>query len=215
MAIRPDSYPVHLSVDYPDVPRNRVTVLFRLVLAIPIVIVLSALGDKTFLNLGGGDNVDTVSLTLDAGGVLFLPTLLMLVFRHKYPGWWFDWNVNLLSFENRVLAYVFLLRDEYPSTDEEQSVHLALPDPEGGRSLNRWMPLVKWLLAIPHFVVLIILTIVAIVLTVVAWLAILITGRYPRGIYDFVVGTFRWWLRVEAYAFALVTDRYPPFRLAP
>jgi hypothetical protein len=215
MATQPDPYPVQLSVDYPDLPRNRMTVLLRLVLAIPILVVLSALTDKTFLSLGGGDNADTARFTLDAGGVLFLPTLLMLVFRNKYPGWWFDWNVNLLGFENRVLSYLLLLRDEYPSTDAEQSVHLVLPDPDGGRSLNRWMPLVKWLLAIPHVVVLVILTIVAIVLTVVAWVAILITGRHPRGIYDFVVGTLRWWLRVDAYVFALVTDRYPPFRLAP
>ncbi|HYR63782.1 MAG TPA: DUF4389 domain-containing protein [Actinomycetota bacterium] len=215
METRLESYPVQLSVDYPEVPRRRLTVLFRLVLAIPILIVLSALANELFISLGGGDSADTARFTVGAGGVLFLPTLLMLVFRRKYPGWWFDWNVNLLRFENRILAYLLLLRDEYPSTDAEQSVHVVLPEPDGGGSLNRWMPLVKWLLVIPHLIVLVILTVVAVVLTLIAWVAIVITGRHPRGIYDFVVGTLRWWLRVEAYGFVLVTDRYPPFRLAP
>jgi Domain of unknown function (DUF4389) len=196
MVTQPDPDPVRFSVDYPEVTRNRLTVAFRLFLAIPIVIVLSA-------------------LTGQFAGVLFVATLLMLVFRRKYPGWWFDWNLNLLRFENRILAYLLLLRDEYPSTDEEQSVHLVLPDPGGGGTLNRWLPLVKWFLVIPHLVILAVLAVVDVVLTLVAWVAILVTGRYPRGIYDFVVGTLRWGLRVEAYAFALVTDRYPPFRLAP
>ncbi len=209
-----DPYPVHFAVDYPDVPRNRLTVLVRLVLAIPIVVVLSLLSDQVF-GVGGGDTVDNARFTADFGGVLFLPTVLMLVFRRKYPGWWFHWNLNLVRFENRVFAYLLLLRDEYPSTDDEQSVHLVLPDPGGGGGLNRWLPLVKWLLVIPHVLLLIVLALVVVVLTVIAWVAILATGRYPRGIFDFVVGTLRWGLRVEAYAFVLVTDRYPPFRLAP
>jgi hypothetical protein len=214
MAIQPAGYPVQLTVDYTDVPRNRLTVAFRLILAIPIVIVLAALTDGG-ISVGGSDAGDGARFSAQLAGVLFLATLLMLVFRRKYPGWWFDWNLNILRFENRILAYLLLLRDEYPSTDEEQSVHVELPDPGGGGSLNRWLPLVKWFLVIPHLIILVVFALVVVVLTVVAWVAILVTGRYPRGIYDFVVGTLRWGLRVDAYAFALVTDRYPPFRLAP
>jgi uncharacterized membrane protein len=195
------TYPVHLDVDFDPGPRDRLTVLLRPLVAIPVLVLLSA--------LGGGNSVGATG-----GGVLFLATLLMLVFRHKYPRWWFDWNVNILSFANRVFAYLFLLRDEYPSTDEEQHVHLALPDPQGGAVLNRWMPLVKWLLVLPHVVVLLVLWIAAVVVTVVSWVAILVTGHHPRSLHTFVVGVFRWSLRVQAYALALVTDSYPPFRLA-
>jgi hypothetical protein len=213
METRSGPYPVDLSVDYPEVPRNRLTVAFRLILVIPILIVLSVLTDE--FAVGGADGREGARLSAQFGGVLFLPILLMLVFRRKYPGWWFDWNLNLIRFENRVVAYVLLLRDDYPSTDDEQAVHVVLPDPAGGARLNRWLPLVKWLLVIPHLVVLVVLAFVVIVLTFIAWVAILITGQYPRAIYDFVLGTLRWWLRVQAYAFVLVTDRYPPFRLAP
>jgi hypothetical protein len=195
------SYPVHLDVDYDPGPRDRITVLLRPLATIPILVVLAALGNGNRSGISGA-------------GVLFVATLLMLVFRHKYPRWWFDWNVNVLRFANRVFAYLFLLRDEYPSTDEEQHVHLTLPDPQGGTVLNRWMPLVKWLLVIPHLVVLVVLWIGAVLATVASWAVILVTGRHPQSLHTFVVGVFRWSLRVEAYALALVTDSYPPFRLA-
>ncbi len=138
----------------------------------------------------------------------------MLVFRQKYPRWWFDWNLALARFATRVGAYLALLRDEYPSTDEEQAVHLEIPYPDAARDLNRWLPLVKWLLAIPHYFVLAFVGVAAIVCVVVAWFAILFTGRYPPALFGFVVGTFRWSLRVLAYAFLLTTDRYPPFSLS-
>ena len=153
-----------------------------------------------------------VGLT-SAGGVLFIATALMIVFRQKYPRWWFDWNLELSRFSARVGAYFALLRDEYPSTDEEQAVHLEVDYPDVEGDLNRWLPLVKWLLAIPHYIVLIVLFVIVVVLTIVAWFAILFTGRYPRGIFGFVVGTGRWAQRVGGYAFLLVTDRYPPFSL--
>ena len=153
-----------------------------------------------------------VGLT-SAGGVLFIATALMIVFRQKYPRWWFDWNLELSRFSARVGAYFVLLRDEYPSTDEEQAVHLEIDYPDVERDLNRWLPLVKWFLAIPHYIVLIVLFVVVIVLIIIAWFAILFTGRYPRGIFNFVVGTGRWAQRVGGYAFLLVTDRYPPFSL--
>ena len=146
-------------------------------------------------------------------GLLFLPIVLMLLFRQKYPRWWFDWNVNLLRFSNRVTAYLALLDDRYPSTDEEQGVHLNLDYPDA-RQLNRWLPLVKWFLAIPHYIVLFFLVIGALVAVIVAWFAIVFTGRYPQSLFRFVVGVIRWSNRVNAYAFLLVTDEYPPFQLS-
>ncbi len=199
-----DSYPVDLSVDYEDAGRNRLTVGFRVFAALPILVVLVLLES-------GSIN----GWTFGASGVLFLPTLLMLVFRRKYPGWWFDFNLNVVRFTIRAFAYLLILRDEYPSTDEEQAVHLTLPDPHGGGALNRWLPLVKWFLAIPHYIVLIFLYIAVLVLSVIAWFVVIFTGRYPRSFHDFVVGVVRWTTRVQAYALVLVTDRYPPFRLGP
>jgi hypothetical protein len=202
-----DPYPVNLAVDYDDGGRNRLTVAFRIFTVLPILVVLSLLGSGSF-NSGYG-------WSAGAGGVIFVPTLLLLLFRRKYPGWWFDFNFNIVKLANRVFAYVLLLRDEYPSADEEQSVHVTLPDPRGGAELNRWLPLVKWFLAIPHYIVLFFLYIAGIVLTVVGWFVVLITGRYPRSFHDFVVGLMRWSLRVQAYTTVLVTDRYPPFQLGP
>jgi len=202
------SYPVTFDVDYPARPLNRVTTAFRIFVAIPIIIVLSALGTETI----DANNQAMTDMTV-GGGLVFLPLVLMIVFRQKYPRWWYDWNLNLLRFSNRVSAYLALLDDRYPSTDEEQAVHLELPYPDA-QQLNRWLPLIKWLLAIPHYVVLFFLAIAALVAVIVAWFAILFTGTYPRGLFDFVVGVFRWGNRVSGYAFALVTDQYPPFRLS-
>ncbi len=200
-------YPANLAVDYEEAARNRLTVAFRIFTVLPILLVLSLVGSGS-INFGYG-------WSFGAGGVLFLPTVLMLLFRTKYPAWWFDFNLNVVRFSNRVFAYLLLLRDEYPSTDEEQAVHVELPDPHGGMALNRWLPLVKWFLAIPHYIVLFFLYIAAFVLSLIGWFVVLITGRYPRSFHDFVVGILRWSVRVQAYAFVLVTDRYPPFQLRP
>jgi len=202
------SYPVTFDVDYPARPLNRVTTAFRIFVAIPILIVLGALGTET---IDANNSKAMTDMTI-GGGLVFLPLVLMIVFRQKYPRWWFDWNLNLLRFSNRVSAYLALLDDRYPSTDEEQAVHLDFPYPDA-HQLNRWLPLIKWLLAIPHYVVLFFLAIGALVAVIVAWFAILFTGTYPRGLFDYVVGVFRWGNRVGGYAFALVTDEYPPFRL--
>lgn len=210
-------YPAQLSIDYQE-QLNRVSSAFRLIFAIPIFVVLAALSGGAG-ELGGWDSgrdgTDSFQLALGGAGVLFLPTLLLIVFRQKYPRWWFDWNLELSRFSTRVIAYVALLGDRYPSTDEEQHVHLDVSYPDVPRDLNRWLPLVKWFLAIPHFVVLVFLGIAALVSVIIAWFAILFTGRYPRGLFDFVVGVMRWGLRVEAYALLLTTDRYPPFSLEP
>jgi hypothetical protein len=208
----PTAYPARLQVDY-SAQYNRVTTLFRIVLIIPIAIVYGVLtaGETQTIYDQSGQAVSTTSGGIAAG--LFLATLLMILFRQRYPRWWFDFALELARFGTRIGAYFALLTDQYPSTVEEQNVHLELDYPDVERDLNRWLPLVKWLLAIPHFVVLVLLSVAAFFAVVVAWFAILFTGRYPRGLFDFVVGVGRWWLRVEAYAFLLVTDRYPPFSL--
>src|SRR6266702_4312559 len=201
------SYPVQFDVDFPERKLDRLTTALRLIAAIPIVIVLSLLSGQTL----NDDNRNTLVI---GGAAVFLPLVLMLVVRQKYPRWWFDWNLNLLRFSNRVAAYLALLDDRYPSTDDEQAVHLDFPYPDT-HQMNRWLPLVKWLLAIPHYVVLFFLWIAALVSIVIAWFAILFTGSYPRSLFNYVVGVLRWNNRVMAYAFTLVTDQYPPFSLSP
>jgi hypothetical protein len=208
----PTAYPARLEVDYPA-EHNRVTTLFRVVLLIPIAIIYCVL-TAGVTRTGYDQSGHAVSNT--GGGIaggLFLATLLMILFRQRYPRWWFDFALELTRFASRLGAYVVLLTDQYPSTVEEQSVHLEIDYPDAEHDLNRWLPLVKWLLAIPHYLVLIVLSVAAFFAVVFAWFAILFTGRYPRGLFDFVVGVGRWGLRLEAYAFLLVTDRYPPFSL--
>jgi hypothetical protein len=207
-------YPAALRIDYPDRSLNRLTTFFRAFTVIPIAIVLTVVSGATQIYRGGGGAGATV-IVIGAGGILVAGPLLMILFRQKYPRWWFDWNLELTRFSTRVSAYVSLLDDQYPSTDEHQSVHLDLAYPDVPRDLNRGLPLVKWLLAIPHYIVLAVLGIGAFIAVVIAWFAILFTGRYPRSLFDFVVGVFRWALRVTAYAFLLTTDRYPPFSLEP
>jgi hypothetical protein len=206
-------YPVQFSVEYPDRDLNRLTTAFRIIVVIPILIVAASLGGGEAGWGGWGD--DGRTFAMGGGGLLFLPPLLMILFRQKYPRWWFDWNLELLRFTNRVGIYLALIDDRYPSTDERQAVTLEFPYPDAKQGLNRWLPLVKWLLAIPHYIVLIFLSIAAILCVIFAWFAILFTGRYPRGLFEFVVGVGRWGNRVTAYAFVLVTDQYPPFRLSP
>jgi hypothetical protein len=205
-------YPVRFSIEYPDRTLNRFTTAFRLIAAIPIVILAATLGGEAW-----GDTGHSVGpgAAVGAGGLLFLPPLLMIVFRQKYPRWWYDWNCELLRFTNRIGVYLALMDDRYPSTDERQAVSLELPYPDAKTGLNRWLPLVKWFLAIPHYIVLFFLMIGAVVAIIVSWFAILFTGRYPRSLFDYLQGVGRWHNRVVAYAFVLVTDEYPPFRLAP
>jgi hypothetical protein len=204
-------YPVQFSVDYPNRTLDRLTTAFRFVTIIPIAIVLGAVAGTTWHFDG---KAGTEAVVAGAGGLLFFGPLLMILFRQKYPRWWFDWNRELLRFTNRLSVYLALMDDRYPSTDEEQSVHLDFPYPDVPRDLNRWLPLVKWFLAIPHYVVLFFLGIAAFVSVIVAWFAILFTGRYPKALFDFVEGVIRWSNRVNAYALILVTDDYPPFRLS-
>lgn len=202
-------YPVRLTIEYPDGPRNRVTTAFRAVLAVPIMALVC------LVSWGR------------SSGLLTLPVAVMVLFRRKYPRWWFEWHLHLERFETRACAYALLLQDQYPTADEEESaagdgggpapqpVHLDMDYPDAGRELNRWLPLVKWLLVLPHVVVLAVLLVGAVFATIAAWFAILFTGRHPRVLFDYVVGVMRWCSRVTGYATTLITDRYPPFRLAP
>ena len=189
------SYPVVFDVEYPDGPQNRLKAVFRIILAIPILILVSTI-------TGGAQS-----------GSLILGPALMIIFRQKYPRWWFDFNVELARFNARIGVYLALLREEYPATDDHQAITLDSDYPDTERDLNRWMPIVKWILAIPHYVLLILLWIVAILAIIAAWFAILFTGKFPRGLFDYVVGVGRWGYRIQAYAFLLSTDRYPPFSL--
>lgn len=204
-------YPVQFSVDYPDRPLNRLTTFFRIFVAIPIAIVLGVVTGGTWQWVADGR---TIAVGVSAGGLLFLGPLLMILFRRKYPRWWFDWNLELQRFSNRVGTYLALMDDRYPSTTDHQSVHLDYAYPDVASELNRWLPLIKWFLAIPHYLVLVFLDIAAFVVVIIAWFAILFTGYYPRGMFDFMEDVIRWHNRVIAYAFVLVTDQYPPFRLS-
>jgi hypothetical protein len=208
----PTAYPARLEVDY-SANYDRVKTLFRVVLIIPIAIIYAVLTNGVTQTAydQSGQAVSTTSGGI--GGGLFVATLLMILFRRRYPRWWFDFALELTRFGARVCAYFVLLTDQYPSTVEEQKVHLEIDYPDVERDLNRGLPLVKWLLAIPHILILIFLSVAAFFAVMLAWFAILFTGRYPRGLFDFVVGVGRWWLRVQAYAILLVTDRYPPFSL--
>lgn len=184
------AYPARLNIDYPDRSLDRFSTFFRMLFAIPIMIVMAALG---------GGLGPAVGLTI--------------VFRQKYPRWWFDFNLEYTRFTTRVSAYLGLMNDTYPSTDEEQTVHVELDYPDAKQGLNRWLPLVKWLLALPHYVVLVFLFIGAFFAVLMAWFAILFTGRYPQGLFTYIEGVNRWGLRVQAYVSLLITDRYPPFSL--
>jgi hypothetical protein len=212
MSMRTDGrYPARLTIDFPDRGLDRMATFLRLIYAIPIAIVLSLVGASAFGTISGDSGAQFGVL---AGGALVAPVLLMVLFRQKYPRWWFDFNLQLTRFSTRVMSYVALMSDRYPSTDEDQAVHLDLEYPNVKQDLKRWLPLVKWLLAIPHFIVLFFLGIASVFAVIIAWFAILFTGRYPRSLFDFVEGVMRWGLRVQAYSMLLVTDKYPPFRLA-
>ncbi len=204
----PAPFPVTLEIDYPDRQLNRLSSAFRMVTIIPPAVIVGLLAGPPC-----GSTNEAARFAVSTGPFVFLPLVLMLLFRHKYPRWWFDWNLNMTRFAARVGAYAALLTDEFPSTEREQSVHIQMPYPDAKKDLMPGMPLVKWFLAIPHLFVLAFLGIAAFFCVLFAWFAILFSGRYPRPLFDFVVGTGRWGLRVSAYAFLLVTDVYPPFSL--
>jgi hypothetical protein len=210
MVEKSSPYPARLTIDYPDRELDWTSTLFRLFLILPILIILGLLLGVDCRNDGDGCG----GYHYLTGTLVFLPLVLMILFRQKYPRWWFDWNLALTRFVYRVAAYFLLLRDEYPSTDEEQAVHIELDYPHAPEDLNRYLAPLKWFMALPHYLILWILLFGAWLAAIAAWFAILFNGRYPRELFDFVVGVLRWTLRVQAYALMLVTDRYPPFSLS-
>ena len=212
-------YPARLEIDYPE-KSDRLTTFFRIIWLIPIAIILGLISNagetvtNTFILNEAGEVIRTSRDTV--GGLatgIATATALMIIFRPRDPRWWFDFSRELTRFEARVGAYAALLTDQYPSTVEEQSVHLEIDYPNVETDLNQWMPLVKWFLAIPHYFVLAFLSVASLFAVIIAWFAILFTGQYPKSLFDYNVGVARWWLRVSAYAFLLVTDQYPPFSL--
>lgn len=205
----PSNYPVTFSVDYPDRDLEKSTTFFRLIWVIPIAIVLSSIGGSYVYVFGHG-----TWAAGSFGGLLVLPTAIMIIFREKYPRWWFDFNLQLIRFITRVGTYFLLMSDEYPSTDSEQWVHLDIKYPDVENDLNRFMPLIKWLAVVPHLIILFFLWIGALAAVIFAWFKILATGRYPEDIFHLIEGIYRWQLRVYGYAILLVTDEYPPFSLS-
>ncbi len=212
-------YAARLEIDYPE-KLNRLTTFFRILWIIPIAVILSLISgagetitNTVFLNQAGEVVRKTQETVGGLAAGLVSATALMILLRRLYPRWWFDFSRELIRFEARVGAYAGLLTDRYPSTIDEQSIHLEIDYPNVETDLNRWYPLIKWLLAIPHYFVLFFLSVASLVALIMAWFAILVTGRYPRGLFNFNVGVSRWWLRVRAYAFLLLTDKYPPFSL--
>lgn len=205
-------YPASLDIDYPK-KLDRVSSFFRILWSIPILVIVGLLtssGAITYTNEAGK------VATQNSGGIagaLFAATALMILFRQRYPRWWFDFNLELNRFTTRVGAYLLLLTDKYPSTVDKQAIHLEIAYPNVKRDLNKWMPLVKWFLAIPHYIVLAVLVLGALFATIIAWFSILFSGTYPKSLFEYVVGVSRWCLRVNAYAFLLTTDLYPPFSL--
>lgn len=204
-----NKYPATLTIDYPE-KLDRFSSFFRIFFIIPIIIILGL--------VSGPDRSreinENASYVYNAGGIIFLATLLMILFREKYPKWWYDWNIALTKFSVRVFAYLLLLRSEYPSTDEDQAIHIEIPYPDVKKELNRFLPLVKWFLAIPHYIVLAFLYVGVVFAAIIAWFVIVFTAKYPTGLFNYVVGVIRWSIRVDAYAFLLITDKYPIFSLS-
>ena len=188
---------IHVDLDN----RDKNTALFRLFLAVPVLIFLSSFSEFA-------DNLPGV-----IGGFLILPVVLSLLFRNVYPSYVLAFNKALLELSNRINAYLLLLTDEYPSIEANQKVRLIYPEIEGGKKLSPWMPLVKWFLAIPLFLLGIIYAIYGLALTLIAWFTILSKGHYPEDKAEEVIKIIAYWNRLYGYALLLVTDEYPSFSL--
>lgn len=196
---------IETQIDVTLTERNRVTALFRIILVVPMAIFLAAF-TPSVADLESGD------LNSLYAGFFALPVALAIVFRQVYPSFLLAFNEALLSLQTRVNAYVFLLTDEYPSIEENDVVSVTFPEVDA-KALNRWLPLIKWLLAIPLYVVGIAYILYAALLTLFAWFSILFTGNFPEFCAEGIVGVIAYWNRVVGYALVLVTDEYPTFSL--
>jgi hypothetical protein len=192
---------IETQIDVTLTERNRLTALFRIILVVPMAIFIASFAPNW------SNNTDSWSV-----GLLILPAALAIVFRQIYPSYLLAFNEALLSLQTRVDAYVLLLTDEYPSIEENDVVSVTFPEVDA-KALNRWLPLIKWFLAIPLYLVGIAYIIYAAFLTLFAWISILFTGNYPEFCAEGVVGTIAYWNRVVGYALVLVTDEYPTFSL--
>ena len=188
---------IHVDLDN----RDKNTALFRVFLAFPGLIFLSSFSEFAY-NLPGV-----------IGGFLLLPVVLSLLFRNVYPSYVLAFNKALLELSNRINVYLLLLTDEYPSIEANQKVRLIYPEIEGGKKLSPWMPLVKWFLAIPLFLLGVIYAIYALALTLVAWITVISKGYYPEDKAEEVIKVIAYWNRLYGYALLLVTDEYPSFSL--
>jgi hypothetical protein len=190
----PDSgYPIRFDVAYPD-ELSRWLIFVKWLLAIPHYIILY------FLQI--------------LFSVVTLVAFFAILFTKTYPRDLFRFAVGTRRWQNNVNAYTSLMRDEYPPFSWDPGTYAAVYDADYPVELNRWLPLIKWLLAIPHYIVLALLGIVWLFVLIGAWFAILLTRRYPRPLFDFGVGMLRWSERVTMYVY-LATDAYPPFSLKP
>ena len=185
--------------------RNRKTVFFRGILAFPAMIFVATFAQSSFS--------ESENWAAGTAGLIVLPTLLALLFRGKYPSYVLTFNHALIELSTRLAAYVLILNDKYPSIEANSKVAVLFPDVEGGKKLNRALPLVKWFLAIPHYIFGAIYLVISLVVTVIAWVQTSITGKYPEWAGEIVLGTIAYWNRVQGYMLLLVTDKYPTFRL--
>lgn len=189
-------------------PRNRLTVFFRFIIVIPFIFLASMLSGSSLSDSNGNDWM------MSGGSALLFGLVIVILFSATYPVWILTFIHGLQAFEVKIGVYGLLLRDELPSLDDRPYAQVLYPDIEGGRKINRFLPLVKWFLAIPHYIVLFFTGIGVFVVTALAWFAILFTGKYPQSFAPYVIGWLKYYNRVIGYAFALVTDEYPQFRLA-
>ena len=179
--------------------RNRTTVFWRGILVFPVAVFVAS------FNLGTSG--------IGAASVIVLPALLAIVFRGKYPSYVLTFNHAIFELSARLAAYVLILNDKYPSIEANSKVVITFPDVDGGKKLNRWLPLVKWFLAIPHYIVGAVYLVISLVVTVIAWVQTSITGHYPEWAGEIVLGTISYWNRVQGYMLLLVSDKYPSFKL--
>ena len=194
---------IETQIDVSLTERNRLTAFFRIILVVPALVFLASFSPTSAFS------EDSLGIY---AGLLALPAALAIVIRQVYPSYVLAFNEALLSLQTRVDAYLLLLTDEYPSIEENDVVSVTFPEVDA-KQLNRWLPLIKWLLALPLYIVGVVYVIYAALLTVIAWFSVLFTGNYPEFCAEGVVGTIAYWNRVAGYALLMVTDEYPTFSL--